>query len=106
MTVESVEPHANRSAYDDAMKAARVPEFHIAAGAVRAELARRSIPRRDAVAALQSASTSLGRTAAYERIAGLVPFSWAELEVLAVSFSIPIEVLAGTRAPDLAAVSD
>ena len=51
-------------------------------------------------------STSLGRTAAYERIAGLVPFSWTELEVLAVSFSIPIEVLAGTRAPDLAAVND
>jgi hypothetical protein len=84
------------------MTAARVPQFHIAAGAVRAELARRSIPRRDAVAALQSAGTSLGRTAAYERIAGLVPFSWAELEVLSASFSIPLEVLAGTRAPDLA----
>jgi hypothetical protein len=91
-------------AYDGAMKAARVPEFHIAAGSVRAELARRNIPRRDAVAALQAAGTGLGRTAAYERIAGLVPFSWAELEVLSRSFSIPLDVLAGTRAPDVAAI--
>ncbi|RUR03426.1 hypothetical protein [Labedella endophytica] len=86
------------------MNAARVPEFHIAAGAVRAELARRSIPRRDAVLALQEAGLSLGRTAAYERIAGLVPFTWTELEVLSTSFEIPLDVLAGTRAPDVAAV--
>jgi hypothetical protein len=85
------------------MKASRVDEFQIAAGAVRAELARRSIPRRDAVAALQQSSAGLGRTAAYERIAGLVPFTWTELEVLSTSFAIPLEVLAGTRAPDVEA---
>lgn len=79
------------------------------AGAVRAELARRNIVRRDAVAALmegpaQRDGSGLGRTAAYERIAGLVPFSWGELEVLSHSFEIPLDILSGTRAPDVAAV--
>lgn len=86
------------------MTTGHVLEYRIAAGAVRAELARRSIPRRDAVAALQSASAKLGRTAAYERIAGLVPFTWGELEILARSFDIPVEVLSGIRAPDPAAI--
>jgi hypothetical protein len=85
------------------MNAVRVSEFRIVAGAVRAELARRSIPRRDAVLALQSAEDGLGRTAAYERIAGLVPFTWAELEVISNAFAIPLDVLAGARAPDIAA---
>ncbi|PSL36960.1 hypothetical protein CLV49_0562 [Labedella gwakjiensis] len=79
------------------------------AGAVRAELARRNIVRRDAVAALMEGSAQqdgggLGRTASYERIAGLVPFSWSELEILSLSFEIPLEILSGSRAPDVAAV--
>jgi hypothetical protein len=86
------------------MATARVPEYEVAAGAVRAELARRNIPRRDAVAALGSGAAALGRTAAYERIAGLVPFTWSELDVLASRFHIPIDVLTGARAPDPAAV--
>ncbi|WP_166408947.1 hypothetical protein [Labedella phragmitis] len=86
------------------MQIARVQDFRIAAGAVRAELARRSIPRREAVAALQAGTSGLGRTAAYERIAGLVPFSWTELALLSAAFGIPVEVLSGSRAPDPAAV--
>jgi hypothetical protein len=86
------------------MVASRIPEFEIAAGAVRAELARRRIPRRDAVAALMSTSPGLGRTAAYERIAGLVPFSWGELQELSTHFHIPLDVLAGAREPDVRAV--
>ncbi len=87
-----------------AMSTADAPDYRIVAGAVRAELARRRIPRSAAVAALQSAGIELGRTAAYERIAGLVPFTWAQLEALSSSLAIPIEILTGTRAPDLAAV--
>lgn len=93
-----------RISYDVAMTSGRVLEFHLAAGAVRAELARRNIPRRDAVAVLQADGSSLGRTAAYERIAGLVPFTWTELGLLSEAFGIPVEVLSGTRAPDLGVV--
>lgn len=102
--VESEEHRRPRAAYDVAMSAAAVPEYRIVAGAVRAELARRRIPRSAAVAALQSAGIALGRTAAYERIAGLVPFTWPQLEALSSSLGIPIDILAGTRTPDVAAV--
>lgn len=90
-----------RISYDGAMTSGRVLEFQLAAAAVRAELARRNIPRRDAVAVLQAGEVGLGRTAAYERIAGLVPFTWTELGRLSEAFGIPVEVLSGTRAPDL-----
>ncbi|RWZ59602.1 hypothetical protein ELQ92_12290 [Labedella populi] len=82
------------------MHTPRLHDFRVAAGAVRAELARRSIPRREAVSVLQGGASGLGRTAAYERIAGLVPFSWAELVLLSAAFGIPVEVLSGSRAPD------
>ena len=86
------------------MASARTPNFEMVAGAVRAELARRNILRRDAVAALMEHADGLGRTAAYERLSGTVPLSLTELEILSASFSIPLSVLTGTRAPDVSAV--
>lgn len=92
------------------MAALHVTDSQRTAGAVRAELARRNILRRDAVTALidgtalLTGDSGLRRSAAYERIAGTVPFSTGELEILSTAFGIPIGVLNGTRAPDTAAV--
>lgn len=70
------------------------------AGAVRAELARRSIP-----VAVIAEPLKLGRTAVYSRMSGEVAFTWTELRILAESLQIPVDVLTGDAVPNFHATS-